>query len=187
MTEYCGVNYRWNRRGGIIKMLEHSAGILAYKYVEKKLQVMLTHPGGPFWAKKDDAAWSIPKGLLEDSEKVLDAAKREFEEETGYKVQKELTELGTIKQPSKKLVTIFAVEMDIDVDKVKSNLFEMEWPPKSGKIQQFPENDKAQWFMIEVARKKIFKGQVGFLDRLEKVLAYEEPKMVEYKQMSLFD
>lgn len=167
-------------------MVEHSGGILAYKYVEGKLEVMLAHPGGPFWARKDEAAWSIPKGLQETDESILDAAKREFEEETGCKIQTDLLELGTIKQPSKKLITIFAVEMEIDVNMVKSNLFEMEWPPKSGNIQKFPENDKAQWFTIEEARKKIFKGQKGFLDRLVDILNYQENKE-EYTQMTLFD
>ncbi len=168
-------------------MLEHSAGILPYKFDENKLKVMLTHPGGPYWAKKDDAAWSIPKGLLEEGEDALDAARREFEEETGYEITESLIELGTVKQSSKKQVTIFAIQMDIDVDKVKSNMFEMEWPPKSGKIQQFPENDKAQWFSIEIAHKKIFKGQLFFLEQLERILQYEEPSQEEYKQLSLFD
>ena len=167
-------------------MVEYSGGILAYKYVEGKLEVMLAHPGGPFWARKDEAAWSIPKGLQETDESILDTAKREFEEETGCKIQTDLLELGTIKQPSKKLITIFAVEMEIDVNMVKSNLFEMEWPPKSGNIQKFPENDKAQWFTIEEARKKIFKGQKGFLDRLVDILNYQENKE-EYTQMTLFD
>lgn len=167
-------------------MVEHSGGILAYKYVEGKLEVMLAHPGGPFWARKDEAAWSIPKGLQETDESILDTAKREFEEETGCKIQTDLLELGTIKQPSKKLITIFAVEVEIDVNMVKSNLFEMEWPPKSGNIQKFPENDKAQWFTIEEARKKIFKGQKGFLDRLVDILNYQENKE-EYTQMTLFD
>lgn len=168
-------------------MVEHSGGILAYKYVDGKLKVMLAHPGGPFWARKDEAAWSIPKGLQETDETILNTAKREFEEETGCKIQKDLLELGTIKQPSKKLITIFAVEMEIDVDKVKSNLFEMEWPPKSGKIQKFPENDRAQWFAIEEAKKKIFKGQKGFLDKLVEILKYQETTEEEYTQMSLFD
>lgn len=172
--------------GGKTVMVEHSGGILAYKYVEGKLEVMLAHPGGPFWARKDEAAWSIPKGLQETDESILDTAKREFEEETGCKIQTDLLELGTIKQPSKKLITIFAVEMEIDVNMVKSNLFEMEWPPKSGNIQKFPENDKAQWFTIEEARKKIFKGQKGFLDRLVDILNYQEKKE-EYTQMMLFD
>lgn len=168
-------------------MAEHSGGILAYKYVDGKLKVMLAHPGGPFWAKKDEAAWSIPKGLQETDETILNTAKREFEEETGCEIQKDMLELGTIKQPSKKLITIFAVEMEIDVDKVKSNLFEMEWPPKSGNIQKFPENDRAQWFTIEEAKKKIFKGQKGFLDKLVEILKYQETKEDEYTQMSLFD
>lgn len=168
-------------------MVQHSGGILAYKYVYGKLEVMLAHPGGPFWKKKDEAAWSIPKGLQEGTESILDTAKREFEEETGCKVQKDLLELGTIKQQSKKLITIFAVEMEIDVDIVKSNLFEMEWPPKSGNIQKFPENDRAQWFTLEEARKKIFKGQKGFLDKLVDLLNYHEIEEVKYTQMTLFD
>lgn len=168
-------------------MAEHSGGILVYKFVEGKLEVMLAHPGGPFWSQKDEAAWSIPKGLQETGESILDTAKREFEEETGCKIQKDLLELGTIKQPSRKLITIFATEMEIDVEKVKSNLFEMEWPPKSGNIQKFPENDRAQWFKIEEARKKIFKGQKGFLDKLVEILKYQEAKEEEYTQMSLFD
>lgn len=169
-------------------MSEHSAGILAYKYVEKQLQVLLVHPGGPFWAKKDDAAWSIPKGLLEEGEDSLDAARREFEEEVGCTIQKDLIELGTIKQSGKKLITAFAVEMDVDAENVKSNLFDLEWPPKSGNIQQFPENDKAEWFPIETARNKIFKGQKGFLDKLEELLHYEESERIEeYRQLSLFD
>lgn len=170
-----------------MEMAEHSGGILAYKYIDGKLEVMLAHPGGPFWAKKDEAAWSIPKGQQEGDESILDTAKREFEEETSCKIEAELLPLGTIKQSSNKQITIFAVEMEIDVDKVKSNLFEMEWPPKSGNIQSFPENDKAQWFTVEEAKKKIFKGQRGFLDKLIEVLNYQETKEVEYIQMSLFD
>lgn len=168
-------------------MSEHSAGILVYKYVGRKLEVMLAHPGGPFWVKKDIASWSIPKGLIENGEDTISAARREFEEETGHKIENELTELGTIKQPSKKQITIYAVEMDIDVEHVKSNFFEMEWPPKSGNMQKFPENDKAEWFSIELAREKIFKGQIGFLDKLVELLDYKECKDEEYNQLSLFD
>lgn len=167
-------------------MMERSGGILAYKYKNGRLFVMLAHPGGPFWAKKDDAAWSIPKGLQAENETILDTAKREFQEETGCKVETDLLELGTIKQPSKKYITIFAVEMEIDVNKVKSNLFEMEWPPKSGNIQKFPENDRAQWFTLEEAKRKIFKGQRDFLDKLAESLNYQEVKEAEYTQMSLF-
>lgn len=167
-------------------MAEHSGGILAYKYINGRLLVMLAHPGGPYWAKKDEAAWSIPKGLQGKNETILETAKREFQEETGCKIEADLLELGTIKQPSKKQVTIFAIEMEINVNKVKSNLFEMEWPPKSGSIQKFPENDRAQWFTLEEAKKKIFKGQKGFLDKLAKSLNYQEVKEIEYTQMSLF-
>ncbi len=167
-------------------MLEHSAGILIYKYEEERLKVMLAHPGGPFWQKKDIAAWSIPKGLVEKDEENIVAAKREFYEETGISLDVDLLELGSIKQGSKKVITIYATQMDVDVKNVKSNMFEMEWPPKSGRIEKFPENDKAEWFSIEIAREKIFKGQVGFLDRLEKILGYTEVK-VEYNQLSLFE
>lgn len=151
----------------------HSAGIIAYKFFEGRLMVMLAHLGGPFWGKKDFASWSIPKGLVEEGEEIIEAAKREFEEETSCKIKNELIELGTIKAGNK-IITIFAVNMDIDVSKVKSNTFEMEWPPKSGKITEFPENDKSEWFFIEEARKRIFKGQTGFLDKLVTLLHYTE-------------
>lgn len=164
----------------------HSAGILAYRYTAKRLEVMLAHPGGPFWAKKDGAAWSIPKGIIEEGESIQEAAIREFEEEIGELIEKDLIELGTIKQ-SQKAITVFAICKDIDVSQIKSNTFEMEWPPKSGKMQEFPENDKAQWFPIEQARKKIFKGQLGFLDSLIALLNYVEPKTFEGDQLSLFN
>ena len=154
-------------------MKVNSAGILPYRYVSNKLEVMLAHPGGPFWAKKDEASWSIPKGLSEEGESLLDAAKREFYEETGFKVDCDLIELGSVAQSSK-IITAFAANIDIDVDKVTSNTFEMEWPPKSGQMQEFPENDKAEWFSVEKARNKIFKGQVEFLSRLTKQLNYTE-------------
>ena len=125
-------------------MIQHSAGILAYKYVDGALKVMLAHPGGPFWMKKDKASWSIPKGLLEDGEETKSAAIREFKEEIGCTIEKELIELGSIKQSSGKIITIFTVEMDVDVTKVVSNTFEMEWPPKSGKMEEFPENYNEQ-------------------------------------------
>lgn len=164
----------------------HSAGILVYKYTENQLEVMLVHPGGPFWAKKDDASWSIPKGIIEEGESTQMAALREFKEETGATVENDLTELGTIKQSSQKIMTAFAICKDIDVSKFKSNTFEMEWPPKSGKMQEFPENDRAQWFPIEQAKKKIFKGQIGFLDKLISFLNYIESNPIEEGQLSLF-
>ena len=165
----------------------HSAGILAYRYTAKRLEVMLAHPGGPFWAKKDDASWSIPKGIIEEGESVQKAALREFKEEIGEAVENDLTELGTIKQSSQKTITVFAICKDIDVSKIKSNTFEMEWPPKSGKMQEFPENDRAQWFPVEQAKKKIFKGQIGFLDRLIALLNYVESEASEESQLSLFN
>ena len=168
-------------------MLVQSAGILPYKFENKKLQVMLSHPGGPFWAKKDNASWSIPKGIVEDKEGIIDTALREFEEETGIKIDTELIELGSIKQSSQKVITIFATNKDIDTNKVESNTFEMEWPPKSGNFQEFPENDRSQWFDIDIAKIKIFKGQVGFLDKLMEILNYKEDTTKEFQQISIFD
>lgn len=168
----------------------HSAGILVYRYSAGRLEVMLVHPGGPFWAKKDEASWSIPKGQLEDGESVQEAAHREFTEETGETIGDDLVELGLIKQSSQKAITAFAACRDIDASKVKSNTFEMEWPPKSGIIQVFPENDKAKWFSIQEARRKIFKGQIGFLEKLISLLEYVEPvELMEPldTQMSFFD
>jgi predicted NUDIX family NTP pyrophosphohydrolase len=144
----------------------HSAGILLFKYADGRLQVMLVHPGGPFWAKKDDGAWSIPKGLLEEAEPALEAAKREFKEETGFDVDGEFIELGEITQPSRKIVHAWALERDLDVTKIKSNTFTLEWPKNSGNVRQYPEVDKAQWFDVDQAREKILKGQTGFIDRL---------------------
>jgi predicted NUDIX family NTP pyrophosphohydrolase len=144
----------------------HSAGILLYRYVAGCLQIMLVHPGGPFWTGKDEGAWSIPKGLVEEGEALLDAAKREFREETGFAVDGTFIELGELKQPSKKIVHAWAIEGDLDVSKVKSNTFALEWPRNSGNIQDYPEIDKAQWFDRKEARIKIAKGQAGFIDRL---------------------
>jgi predicted NUDIX family NTP pyrophosphohydrolase len=128
--------------------------------------VFLVHPGGPFWARKDDGAWSIPKGEYADPEDALQAAKREFQEETGIAADGELLPLGELKQPGGKLVTAWAVEMEIDAALVKSNTFSLEWPPKSGKTQEFPEIDRASWFPVSTARSKLLQGQVAFLDRL---------------------
>lgn len=151
-------------------MTVYSAGILPYRIKDGKVEVMLSHAGGPFWAKKDNAAWSIPKGLLEEGEDNRVAARREFEEETGIKIETELVELGS-NQTGQKMITIFATNKDIDVNLVTSNTFEMEWPPKSGVMQTFPENDRAEWFEIEEAKVKIFKGQVIFLTRLAELLS----------------
>jgi predicted NUDIX family NTP pyrophosphohydrolase len=145
---------------------KQAAGILLYRQGPRGLELLLAHPGGPLWAKKDLGAWTIPKGQFVDSESALDAAKREFEEEMGSAANGEFAELGSIKQPSGKVVHAFAAESDFDVTTVKSNLFTLEWPPKSGRNGQFPEVDRAGWFSIEEARKRILKGQEPFIDRL---------------------
>ena len=148
-------------------MVKNSAGILMYRFRERSLEVFLVHPGGPFWAKKDEGAWSIPKGEFNiDTEDPLEAAKREFEEETGYALEGEFIPLENLKQSSMKIVYAWAVEGDCDAVKIKSNTFSMEWPPRSGKQQEFPEVDRAEWFDIETAKIKILKGQKPFIDRL---------------------
>ena len=152
-------------------MTIHSAGILLYRFNRKQLEVMLVHPGGPFWAKKDNGAWSIPKGLVEEEEPLLNAAQREFEEETGASVQGDFIELGALKQPSKKVVHAWALEQDLDTTQIVSNTFELEWPKNSGIIKEYPEVDAAAWFAIGDARQKILKGQAKFLDLLLEKLA----------------
>lgn len=136
-----------------------SAGILLYRRPTQALEVFLVHPGGPFWAKKDDGAWSIAKGLVDEGEALEAAARREFEEETGVRIDAPLIELGAFRQPSGKIVVAFAAEGDCDADAIRSNEFEMEWPPKSGRMGRFPEVDRAGWFSPEVALVKILKGQ----------------------------
>lgn len=152
-------------------MVVKSAGILVYRFKDGELQVMLVHPGGPFWKRKDKGAWSIPKGICEKNEASIEAAKREFKEETGFDVDGEFVDLGEIKQPSGKVVHIWAIKGDVDTTKIKSNTFKMEWPKGSGKIREYPEIDKGGWFSVNVAREKIVKGQKGFLDRLLKRLS----------------
>lgn len=150
-----------------------SAGILVYRRVaEPTVEVLLVHPGGPIWASKDAAAWSIPKGEYQPEEAPLAAAVREFGEELGCAVPTgELLALGELRQSSSKWVSAWAVEGDLDTTALRSNTFEMEWPPRSGQLQQFPEVDRAEWFTVELAAVKLHKGQVPFLDRLRAVLA----------------
>jgi predicted NUDIX family NTP pyrophosphohydrolase len=128
--------------------------------------VLLAHPGGPYWARKDDGAWSIPKGEIADDEEPLAAARREFEEEMGHQADGEFLPLEPLKQPSGKLVLAWAVCCDFDPSTLESNMFSMEWPPKSGRQEQFPEVDRAAWFSIDVAKQKILKGQAPFIDQL---------------------
>ena len=129
-------------------------------------EVFLVHPGGPLWAKKDDGAWSLPKGEYSEGEDPLLAARREVEEETSIVVDGDFLPLGETRQPGGKIVTAWAVERDLDPSVVKSNLFSMEWPPRSGKMREFPEVDEGAWFSIPVARTKLLKGQIVFIDRL---------------------
>ena len=147
-------------------MSKKSAGLLLFRETAAGLEVLLVHPGGPFWAKKDDGSWSIPKGEFEDGEEPLAAARREFEEEMGVPATGEFMPLKPLKQPSGKLVFAWAVRSDFDPSRLKSNMFSMEWPPKSGRQREFPEVDKAAWFDVETARRKILKGQAPFLDQL---------------------
>jgi predicted NUDIX family NTP pyrophosphohydrolase len=132
---------------------QQSAGLLLYRQ-RGAPEVLLGHPGGPFWAKKDDAAWTIPKGLISIGETPLAAARREFAEETGYRPRGKALALGEARQPGGKLVHVWAVEGDWDISKLRSNSFEMEWPPKSGRRQEFPELDRAAWFTLGEARRK---------------------------------
>ena len=149
-------------------MSQRSAGILMFRRAPG-LEGLLIHPGGPFWAKKDDGAWSIPKGLYEPDEDVLAAAKREFLEETGCVPSGDFIPLGDFK-PGAKILTVFAVEGDFDLANFKSNVFSMEWPPKSKRMAEFPEADRGGWFSIDEAKRKILKGQILVLTALEKHL-----------------
>ena len=155
--------------------------------------MLLAHPGGPYWARKDDGAWSIPKGEFGDDEEPLAAARREIEEEMGHSADGEFLPLEPLKQPSGKLVLAWAVRCDFDPSMVKSNMFSMEWPPKSGRQEQFPEVDRAAWFPIDVARQKILNGQAPFLDQLL-VKVRDTPRVAPpagalptNRQRSLFD
>jgi predicted NUDIX family NTP pyrophosphohydrolase len=149
-------------------MTLYSAGILCYRYRGTGLEVFLVHPGGPFWINRDAEAWSIPKGLIEDQELPLAAARREFTEETGFEVQGEFLELGELKQPSKKkIVHAWAIEKDFDETQIKSNTFSLEWPRNSGIIRDYPEVDQGAWFTLDEAMHKMNKGQRGFLKRLQ--------------------
>jgi predicted NUDIX family NTP pyrophosphohydrolase len=145
---------------------KQSAGILMYRHSDHGLEVLLVHPGGPFWAKKDLGAWSIPKGEYSDMEDPLTVAMREFEEETGLRPRGHLRPLGALVQPSRKVVTAWALEGDFDVGALKSNTFELAWPPKSGRKVTFPEVDRAEWFSPDEAGRKILPGQKEFISRL---------------------
>ncbi|OQW37620.1 MAG: hypothetical protein A4E19_13160 [Nitrospira sp. SG-bin1] len=146
---------------------ELSAGILLYRIRHKTIHVLLVHPGGPFWAKKDDGAWSIPKGEYDEGTDALEAAKREFHEETGFGISGETVPLSPLRQPSGKVISAWAVEGEVDARSIRSNSFRMEWPPKSGMHQEFREVDRADWFDLPTAHRKILPGQRPFLIQLE--------------------
>lgn len=152
-------------------MPKQSAGLLLHRLRGGRPEVFLVHPGGPFWAKKDDAAWSIPKGEVASAEDPLAAAQREFTEETGFVATGPFVSLGTLRQSGGKTVHAFAAAGEFDPQQIVSNTFELEWPPKSGRKATFPEIDRAGWFPLEIAAQKIHRGQLELLARLTAALA----------------
>ena len=159
-------------------MPKQSAGLLLFRRIEGHIEVLLVHPGGPFWAKKDSGAWSIPKGEIAEGEDSLQAAYREFEEETGYAIKSESESnslpLTPVRQTGGKVVHAWAIESDFDVATLESNTFSMEWPPHSGRREEFPEVDRACWFLLEEARRKVLKGQEPLLLELEQKLCIQK-------------
>jgi predicted NUDIX family NTP pyrophosphohydrolase len=147
-----------------------SAGVLLYRMRGGEVEVFLVHPGGPYWARKDDGAWSIPKGEYDVGDDPLATAKREFREETGSELTGSFRALTPLTQPGGKVVSAWAVEGDLDAATVQSNTFSLEWPPHSGKIQEFPEVDRGAWFDLPTARAKLLPGQRGFLNQLQQLL-----------------
>ena len=143
-----------------------SAGILAFRKRKSGIEVFLVHPGGPFWKNKDAGVWTIPKGEFTDEEDALEAAKREFKEEVGVSIKGNFISLNPVKQKSGKWVYAWALKKDIDVTKIRSNYFEIEWPPKSNQLQQFPEIDRGEWFNVAQAKLKIIPAQVSFIDQI---------------------
>ena len=161
------------RRGMAIHNRKQSAGLLLYRYRNSRLEVFLVHPGGPYWAKKDEGNWSIPKGEYFEDEDPLPAATREFREETGCEAEGPFLRLTPKRQAGGKIVSAWAFEGDLDAAAVQSNTFTMEWPPKSGRQAAFPEVDRAGWFPIPLAKKKLLTGQRGFIDELCSILNYD--------------
>jgi len=156
-------------------MPKESAGLLLFRRRPDGVEVFLVHPGGPFWAKKDEHAWSIPKGEFAADEPPLAAARREFAEETGLSVEGDVIALPPCKQSGGKVVHAFAIEGECDPSAIKSNSFTLEWPPRSGRQQEFPEVDRAAWFPLAAARAKIHKGQAPIIDALERALGLSKP------------
>jgi predicted NUDIX family NTP pyrophosphohydrolase len=157
-----------------LRMPKRSAGLLMYRRHNRQLEVFLVHPGGPYWAKKDLGAWSISKGEYVEGELALEAARREFQEETGFAAGGDFLELGVVQQTSGKVVMAWAFEGDCDPSKLVSNLCEIEWPPRSGRKIEIPEVDRGDWFSIAEAKERILKSQAPFLDRLQQSLIGHE-------------
>lgn len=160
-------------------MAKLSSGVLVYRIHLERIEVLLVHPGGPFWRKRDAGAWSIPKGEHSEEELPEAAARREFAEETGWTLTGPLVPLGEVRQKGGKLVTAFTMEGDFPAAELKSNEFQMEWPPRSGQLQSFPEVDRAQWFTIAEAHEKLLEAQHPFLDRLEALIVPSVPSRSE--------
>ncbi len=152
----------------------HSAGLLLYRMRDGRPELFLAHPGGPYWAKKDDGVWTIPKGLIDTDEDPLAAARREFAEETGFAIDGDFIPLGELKQKGNKIVHAWAVAGDVDAAAVKSNTYPIQWPPNSGRWRNYPEVDRAGWFTVDEARTKILPGQAAFIDRLLELLSNED-------------
>ncbi len=167
---------------------QQSAGLILYRIKNGQPEVLIAHMGSPWWAKKDKGAWTIPKGGFEKDEEPLATAHREFKEELGHDVPTgEIIELGSIDQKNNKTVTAWAIEGDLDASKIKSNLFEAEWPPRSGKKQMYPEIDRAVWLSLEEASQKLIPEQVPLLERLAERLEVDfKPKEEQPQQNSLF-
>lgn len=158
-------------------MPRKSAGLLVFRKKADNLEVLLIHMGGPYWAARDEGAWSIPKGEFKDDEEPLAAALREFSEEMGASIEGDYIPLSPVKQPGGKIVYAWALEGDFDVSKVKSNSYYLEWPPKSGRRQAFPEVDRAGWFSTTQAMHKILKGQRGLIIQLQEILGDSQSTM----------
>src|SRR5947207_1816644 len=144
-----------------------SAGLLMYRIRSNELEFLLVHPGGPFWKNKDAGAWTIPKGEIERSEEALETAKREFKEELGLKPSGSFIELAPVRQKGGKIIHAWAFEGEIDPDRIRSNVFSMEWPPRTGRLQEFPEVDRAAWFDLETAKSKINPAQIALLEEAQ--------------------
>jgi len=155
-------------------MAVNSAGIIVYRKSGIILEILLVHPGGPFWAGKDAHAWSIPKGEFRPPEDAFLAARREFREETGMQIEGEFIEMEPVRQPGGKIIYSWAIEKNIDIRPLRSNTFTMEWPPHSNKLQDFPEIDKAAWFSVNIAKNKVHKGQVRIIENLLSKLGLKE-------------